>query len=139
MTGPEQGRGLTATTRPEQGRGLTVTTRYEHAWEAGRAVWHGVYAVLALLVAVLATVVDDLTAGRQLAVLALLAAGTAAYVLLGAPGFACAGRPSAGRWYAAIVIPVAVAGFAVSPAFSLLLFAVYAQLWALLEYREAVA
>ena len=114
-------------------------TRPENAWEAGRAVWHGVYAALLLLVGVLATVADDLSARRELAVLALLAVGGVSYALLGAPALSCAGRPAGGRLHVAIAVPVAITGFALYPAFSLVLFVVYAQLWALLEYREAVA
>ena len=87
-------------------------TRPENAWEAGRAVWHGVYAALLLLVGVLATVADDLSARRELAVLALLAVGGVSWALFGAPALSCAGRPAGGRLHVAIAVPVAIAGFA---------------------------
>ncbi len=114
-------------------------TEQGHAWESGRAVWHAGYAVLVVLVAVLATAVDDLSTGRRLVVLGLLAAGAASYVLLGVRAFSCAGPTGGGRAHIAIATAVAVTGFAVYPFFSLLFFVAYAQIWALLEYREAVA
>lgn len=113
-------------------------TRQEHAWEAGRAAWHGLYAALLLLVAVLATAVEDLSTGRTVAVLALLTVAAGSYLLLGAPAFACSGWPAGGRVYVAIAVTVTLVGFAVYPAFAILLFAVYTQLWTLLPYRQAV-
>lgn len=114
-------------------------TRPEHAWESGRLVWHGLYAALLLVVAVLAAAVDDLSAARLVTVLVLLTAAGVSYALLGAPAFGCGGWSGRGRAYVAIAVPVVVTGFAVYPPVSLVLFALYAQLWALLPYRQAVA
>ena len=90
-------------------------TEQGHAWESGRAVWHAGYAVLVGLVAVLATAVDDLSTGRRLVVLGLLAAGAASYALLGVRAFSCAGPTGGGRAHIAIATAVAVVGFAVCP------------------------
>lgn len=114
-------------------------TEQRHAWERGWAVWNGVYAALLVLVVVFATLIEDLSAGRRAVVLALLAVGAVAYALIGAPALGRFELRPRGRLYAAIALPLAVTTFAIYPTASLLLFAVYAQIWALLEYREAVA
>ena len=78
--------------------------------------------------------------GAELAVLALLAAGAASYALLGVPRCSCAVRPAGGRLHIAIARAGRGRRLRASTRPSrCVFFVVYAQLWALLEYREAVA
>ena len=111
--------------------------RGPHAWEDTRLGWHAAFGGVLALVAVLAAVDEGLGGGTRAGVLALLGALGLLYALVGARAlnYDRPGRPA--LLYAGALIPLVVAAFALYPAAGLLLFAVYAQLWALLPTRQA--
>ncbi|MBC6462144.1 sensor histidine kinase [Actinomadura sp. HBU206391] len=109
-----------------------------HLWQRAMVGWHVVFAALALLTAVLAGIERDTGAERRWAALGLLAGLCAWYAATGARALDRE-DPRLGHLYLAVAGPVIVGLFAVLPVGSLMLFALYPQMWALLPPRRAIA
>jgi len=109
-----------------------------HVWQRAMIGWHVVFTVLALLTAALAGLERDTGADRRWAALALLAVLCGWYA---ATGVRALDRedPCLGQVYLAGAGPLIVGLFAVLPVGSLMLFALYPQMWALLPPRRAIA
>jgi signal transduction histidine kinase len=110
-----------------------------HAWEDTRVGWHAAFAGVLVLAAALAVFERELDAGRRAAVLALLGGIALLYTVAGVRAFHRHCSPLPSRLYVGGVVPLVVAAFALYPGVGLVFFAVFAQLWALLPTRQAIA
>jgi signal transduction histidine kinase len=98
-------------------------------WRRGFAGWHAVFGVLAVL-----TVVVVFPDVKSLVLLAVLSVW---YAVVGAPAL----RAEPGRrglLYAVVAAPLTVTLFAFDPSSSIMLFALYPHMWALLPVRGAI-
>jgi signal transduction histidine kinase len=122
-----------------------------HEWHRSIGGWHAVFAALAVFTILLMLIDDGLGAGiwsgRRWFAIALLAVLVGWYALTGAramhrdadePGQRFGQRIGQGGWYIAVAAPLTIALLAVAPVGSLMLFALYPQIWALLPLRHAV-
>lgn len=112
--------------------GLRATGRDE--WRRFAPVWHALFGAVAALAAVLVAVDDGLGPVARIVALGLVGASILWYAALGARGL----RREAGALYLAVAAPLTIGAMAVAPVGSLLLFALYPHIWAMLRPRRAV-
>jgi signal transduction histidine kinase len=103
-------------------------------WRRGITGWHAVFAMLAAVTAVALLLDEDRAPRVPLIVLAVLCvwyAGAGAKALR-------ADQTGHGLLYVAGAAPLTIALFAISPVGSIMLFALYPHMWALLRPRQAI-
>ncbi len=100
--------------------------------------WHAVMGALALATGVLVAVDDGIDDGSRYLALALTGALTAWYAIVGRRALRRLPGSSAAATYLAVAAPLSIALFAAAPVGSLMLFALYPHIWAMLAPRRAV-
>jgi signal transduction histidine kinase len=107
-----------------------------HEWERHAVAWHAGFFGLAGLTLALVSVDDGVDTGRRYAAYALTVGLGVAYAAVGAPRLLV--RSSTRRhWYVGVAAALTLGLFAVAPVGSLMLFALYPQLWMMLRPRLA--
>lgn len=106
-------------------------------WERTRAGWHVVFGVFVAITAVV-LVADGTTTGTQhWLALALLATLCGAYASVGARVLHTVADSPRSWGYLAVAGPVTVAMFVLTPVASVMLFALYPQIWSMVPARRA--
>lgn len=114
-----------------------VAAAGHHAWQRGTAGWHGVFALLAILSAVLTTGEDTVSATSRYVAWGLLALLCGWYATVGTRALHRE-SPRLGLLYLAVAAPLTIAVFAFVPACALMLFVLYPHIWALLPVYRAI-
>lgn len=107
-------------------------------WERSRAGWHVAFGVFVAITAVVLVVDDTTTPAQRWLALALLVALCCAYAAVGARVLHTTADSPRSWGYLAVAGPVTIAMFVLTPVASVMLFALYPQVWSMLPARRAV-
>ncbi len=110
----------------------------DHVWGRTKVGWHAAFGVFALVGAVLVTVDSAASGTRRIVTLVLLVGLCAWYAGTGARVLHADLPSRLGLVYLAVAGPVTIALFALMQATSILLFALYPQIWSMLPTRWAI-